>query len=331
MSRVIILITFACATGCTSGSQDSFESAERPVVFKDIAPLYPPITGKEIRDDSVAFAVILDPGHGGPNAGTRFSVNNIAHCEDEIALDIALRLIREIHSYNRASLKKPLLRGYLTVQPADKKSPVVLGCDGNQEVFIHPDNEIHSLLPAGEGGLAERARTITAWYNALIAGGFAKGRIALLSIHIDYAKQRYQGAFMLYPGFVYAMRKEKGESRNLMWQSMMFGTHLMYGLQRTGVQLHRADENTPMYLFRGYIDYYNQKKGRYEPGRLAIFRDTPPMPKILLEAANARHPRDQQRLLRRQYREKIASGLLIGILDFANLPRDHFPSRAPIE
>ncbi len=316
---LLCFLTLVFCAGCNGQGESGSHIPERVRWYDDVAPPYPPESSRT-NPDSLPFAVIVDPGHGGWNTGARFVIEDATYCEDEIAYDLGMRLLNKAKLFNKQLTSGDRhLRMALTLNDTtytEKRPPT---CDRSMnERYVLPDGERKVIEPAEEGGLRQRTKVIAAWYRAFRSEGIPAGRIALLSLHVDSSRPAWRGAFMMYPGRVYDKLRGSDTPPNRSWHSMMWGAHLMYGLERAGVQLFHSGLGENGYLFRGYY-LYRDSTSEVRKGRLAIFRDTPPMPKILLETANGRNQEDRQRIIRAQYRQNIADGLFEGILSYSGL------------
>jgi hypothetical protein len=299
-----IVAVLTLLVGCSDGTGMRAPLAAADL-WDDIRPPYPPITGKNLDR---RLAVILDPGHGGSvDRGTRFNVDGIERCEDALVRDIGSRLAGILAEHPRIHMG-------MTVAAGEPPSDVSGACLGTEAAFLAgPDGSRADLLPPEDGGLERRAGIISAWHEHFLGAGFEAGDIVLLSLHVDHNRPHRQGAHILYPGLVYQQMRPDAVSSS--WSSMMMATHLVHGLERTGVLLHTADDGSPAPLFRGYVTL-STGVSPPAPARLAIFRDTPSIPKILVEVANGAHVADRSRIAREEYRERVASGLANGLVSY---------------
>jgi hypothetical protein len=297
-----ILLAAALFAGCADGDR-----ATTPIpsgeLWEDIRPPYPPVKGSTAGR---RLAVILDPGHGGiGDRGTRFTVDGIESCEDALVRDVTRRLEGALSSEIRIQVAVTVVDAGATMDEAGR-------CHGTEAALLQrPDGTLQDIRPPAEGGLELRAAVITEWFQHFLREGFGINDIILLSLHIDHNRPHRQGANILFPGLVYEQMESGAVSTA--WASMTLATYVLYGLERAGVLLHVADDGGPAPFFRGYVTATDDTSGPV-PGRLAIFRDTPPVPKILVEIANGAHVADRARIARSEYREKVAKGLAKGLV-----------------
>jgi N-acetylmuramoyl-L-alanine amidase len=272
-----------------------------------------------IRSQDLAeITIILDPGHGGKDVGTR--ANGV--WEDDTVYDIALRLRQKLAQRTSA-------RVVLTVQDLSQKDRPHDGpftqIDRDEEVLTHPRHRATDSASVAVG-VNLRAFLASSVYRAQRDAGRDDEEIIFISIHADALHPSVRGAMVYVPGerfrrgrygasgqtyrryrevrekpYVSFSRSERLRSEGL---SRKFAADILEAFRGKDLAIH-ADKPIRDHIVR---------KGRsWIP---AVIRGNQVPTKILLEVANIGNAKDAQLLKSHEHRDQIAEALLAALLSY---------------
>ena len=260
--------------------------------------------------------VIVDPGHGGVDAGATYGSLRQGDItfEDEVVYDIALRLKRRLEALGH--------RAYLTIEDPNQKRPVAKLAtrhDRDEVVLVTPPYRIDHV----DVGINMRVYRIESIFRRLTERErVAPENVVLISIHGDALAPMLRGAMVYYPdeslrhaefrptGRVYRLRKEalpayirfRPEANEKAADlSRSFAELLMEGLRSHGVAVNRR---------RSIRSFYYREDRRTLP---AVLRYSRVPSSVLLEVANLNNPADRRAIRDGAMRERIAKGIAAAV------------------
>ena len=272
-------------------------------------PEPPPVAVKRQPPSGSLLHVIIDPGHGGVDAGAVYGSRRSERVyEHEVVYDIALRTM--------GYLKARRYAVYPTLLDPQQATPVrtlSMGKLGEEAVQVNPPYKVTSARV----GVNLRVYLIDALFRKLTQRqGVAPEDILLISIHGDALVPTLRGAMAYYPdhrlrefaprGRVYRLRQEavpqlirfdRNEARASMDLSAEFAQSIMDAFQRQGVLVSRR---------KPVRSFYYRNGERTLPGVLRYSRVPT---SVLLEVANLNNSADRRALLDYHNRDRIAQGI----------------------
>ena len=268
--------------------------------------------------DLAGIVVILDPGHGGVDIGTR--QNGV--WEDDVVYDVAVRLRQKLLERTGARVHITLRDRSQKVQPHDGKFTRI---DRDEIVLSHPP---HSPTDSASRavGVNLRAFIANSIYRDHHRNGIDDEQIVFLSIHADALHRSVRGAMVYVPGerfrrgrygasgstyrryrevrekpYVSFTRSERLRSEGL---SRQFAQAALVAFKQHGLAIH------PVQPVRDHV----VRRGRsWVP---AVLRGNEVPIKVLFEVANIANHTDAALLATPQHRDKIAEALLDALLSF---------------
>lgn len=272
----------------------------------------PPPRAVRRRPKKGKVHVIIDPGHGGVDAGAVYGSlrQRDRVYEHEVVYDIALRAMKQLRA--RGYPVYPTLMDPRQTQPVKTLSMKNLG---RERVLVNPPYRVTSARV----GVNMRIYLIDALFRRLTRKqGVPPENIVLISIHGDALVPTMRGAMVYYPdhrlrvrefgptGRVYRLRKEavptaiyyrQKESRAAQGASEAFARDLVAAFRARGVGVSRR---------KPIRSYYYRDGQRTLPGVLRYSR----VPvSVLMEVANLNNRADRVALLRHSNRTKIAKAI----------------------
>ncbi|MFQ5671131.1 MAG: N-acetylmuramoyl-L-alanine amidase [Acidobacteriota bacterium] len=273
----------------------------------------------EVRSQDLSgITVILDPGHGGVDIGTR--QNGV--WEDDTVYDIAVRLQKKLRQHTAAQVKMTLLDPSQKDQPYDFRFRRI---DRDEVILTHPH---HLAVDSATRAMGVNLRVFLAnsIYRAQRKKPAKDEKIIFLSIHADALHRSVRGAMVYVPGERYrrgrygasgaAYRKYR-EVREKPHVSFTRAQRLRSeGLSR---QLARTllktfkQERLAIHSQKPIRDHVVRHRRSWLP---AVLRGNEVPIKILLEVANIANQTEARLLSRPEYRDRIADALLHTLLTF---------------
>lgn len=164
------------------------------------------LRGQVQSKDLEGVVVILDPGHGGRDQGTRNVTNGFTIYEDEAAYDIVCRIKAILETQTRAKV-------YVTMLDPDQQyGPVDL------EQFEEDDDELVLVTPNYRNHDAKVSANLR-WYlaNSIyrkeVNGGADPRKVIFTSIHMDALfNGKLRGTMVYIPGAAHRRESERGGS-----------------------------------------------------------------------------------------------------------------------
>lgn len=268
--------------------------------------------------DLAGITVILDPGHGGKDIGTR--ANGV--WEDDTVYDIAVRLRQKLTQRTSA-------RVVMTVEDLSQKDRPHDGpftrIDRDEDVLTHPR---HRATDSASVDVGVNLRTFLAnsVYRSQRQAGRDDEEIVFISLHADALHPSVRGAMVYVPGerfrrgrygasgkvyrrysevrekpYVTFSRSERLRSEGL---SRKFAKNILESFRNHDLAIH-ADKPIRDHVVR---------KGRsWIP---AVIRGNQVPTKVLLEVANIGNARDARLLKSHEHRDQVAEALLAAILSY---------------
>lgn len=258
-----------------------------------------------------SLAVILDLGHGGPDHGAAVFYNGRAMYESLIVEDVGHHLIESLVKSNDSNCGRVQIFPVRCIELSNSDS--LCGADSGQ--FILPSDTAVPIHDDIRVSLAQRVSVIDQWYSFLHLIAPDVDQVVLVSLHVDSGPPTVGGVYGIFPGRVYDTLPADNLPA-LYWQSVSLGKHILSSIREAGIKLRSEENALRSYVMIGYVKYHDEDLG-VRPGRIAIFRDTPAMPKLLVELGNLRHPLDASNLQESTYRIRIAEAILEGIERYA--------------
>ncbi len=266
--------------------------------------------------DLAGITVILDPGHGGVDIGTRS--NGV--WEDDTVYDIAVRLRRLLTGGTAAQV-------VMTVEDRSQKfvpyGDAFSRIDRDEVILTHPPH--HATDSASRAvGVNLRAFLANSVYREQRKAGRDDEEIIFLSIHADALHPSVRGAMVYIPGerfrrgrygasgrtyrryeevrekpYVSFSRSERLRSEGL---SRQFAETILEAFARHELAIH-AD--------KPIRDHIVRNRGSWLP---AVIRGNEVPIKVLVEVANIGNRKDAALLKSPEHRERIAQALLDALL-----------------
>jgi N-acetylmuramoyl-L-alanine amidase len=270
-----------------------------------------------VRDLS-GVTVILDPGHGGIDAG---AVRGGVH-EDELVYDIVCRIKRALERDTSAAVLTTLQDRVTGFEPREAGR---LPHDTQEVVLTTPPYH-----PRSRGmravGVNLRWYLVNSYYRALRAKGVPAERVLFVSVHADSLHPAARGAMVYVPGeryrrgrygsrgpayashrevrqeaYVSFTRRERLQSEGL---SRGFSSHVVRAFRKGGIRLH------PYQPVRDHV----VRRGRaWVP---AVIRCSRVPAKVLLEVGNLNNDEDRALLLQPAYRESVAAAFVEAVRSY---------------
>ena len=162
------------------------------------------LRGQVQSEDLEGVVVILDPGHGGRDQGTRNVTNGYTIYEDEAAYDVVCRIKQLLETQTRAKV-------YVTMLDPDRQyAPSEL------EQFENDDDELVLVTPNYKNQDAKvsvnlRWYLANSIYRAETNGGVDPRKIIFTSIHFDALFDgKLRGTMVYIPGAAHRRDSERG-------------------------------------------------------------------------------------------------------------------------
>ena len=268
--------------------------------------------------DLNGIVVVIDPGHGGVDIGTR--QNGV--WEDDVVYDVAVRLRQKLLERTAAKVHLTLRDKSQKYRPHDGKFTRI---DRDEVVLSHPTHA--PLSPASRTvGVNLRAFIASAIYRGHLRDGGDDEKIVFLSIHADALHRSVRGAMAYVPGerfrrgrygasgstykkyrevrekpYVSFTRSERLRSEGL---SRQFADSVLSAFKEHDLAIHPD---------RPVRDHIVRRGRSWLP---AVLRGNEVPIKILFEVSNIGNRRDAALLGSPQHRDRIATALLDALLSF---------------
>ena len=268
--------------------------------------------------DLAGITIILDPGHGGLDIGTR--ANGV--WEDDTVYDISVRLRRKLTQTTSA-------RVVMTVEDRSQKTSPHEGTftriDRDEDVLTQPRHRATNTATT-KMGVNLRYFLANSVYRQHRKNGHDDEQIIFISIHADALHPSVRGAMVYIPGerfrrghygasgrayrrysevreqpYVSFSRAERLRSEGL---SRQFAETLLDAFKSHNLAIH-AD--------KPIRDHIVRKKGPFVP---SVLRGNEVPIKVLLEVANLGNTRDARLLKSPEQRDRMADALLEAILSY---------------
>ena len=255
--------------------------------------------------------VILDPGHGGSDPGTR--KNGLT--EDELTYDVMLRLKRILQ-------RKGATVHVTLADPGDNGRP------RNTRKLANGTKEYLKTTPTyrirnARVSVNLRVFLVNHIYQKLRRQGVASQNIIFMSIHMDHLHPSVRGTMVYYPGE--SMRKSsfkvnsrtyrkfqesrgitytftKSENKRAASYSYSFSRKLISAFKKKGV---------PVHSYRPIRPFVYRKNQRWTP---AVIRYCKVPTSVLIEVVNMANRRDLSNIQSYRFREKVAEAIAAAIL-----------------
>jgi N-acetylmuramoyl-L-alanine amidase len=260
------------------------------------------------------ITVVLDPGHGGPDAGT--SAGGV--WESLYVYDVTLRVKRILETQTAARVQVTTRDGDdFRIHDAD----------------VLPFSRSHVLLTTPPYRLEDSTAGVNLrWYlaNSLYRRAVREDRdpqkVVFLSIHADSLHPSLRGVMAYIPGAemrgdrysksgsVYAARKEYQESPSVTFtrEQRVESEGLSRELAKQVIASFQA-AGLPVHPFKPVRDRIIRNKSAWVP---AVLRYNSIPAKILLEVCNLANGEDRKLIQTRAYRQRVAEAIVQGLLAY---------------
>jgi N-acetylmuramoyl-L-alanine amidase len=273
---------------------------------------------KPIQKGLSGVVVIVDPGHGGMDPGTR----GHGLWEHDYVFDVASRLKRELERRTSAKV-------YLTLD-GPSTGPVPSAGDAI------PPNRKRSVLttPAflasddGETSVAVNLRWYLAnsLYRHLVKGGTDPDKIIFLSLHADARHPTLRGAMVYVPGSNYRRGTMGSSTSTYMQFKEVREMPRVSFTQKERLRSEAVSRRLAAALVRDLkkdalpVQPYQPVRDRVIRGREvwlpAVLRGNAIPAKVLVEVVNLNNPDDAALLARAADRERLAASLADGLTTY---------------
>lgn len=254
--------------------------------------------------------VILDPGHGGRDTGTR----NYGIAEHDAVFDVALRLKRRLERETGA-------RVVLTLDDPSRQTPTrgdALERSAGASVATSP-----RFVPGEDGesstGVHLRWYLANSIYRKALADGTDKDRVVFVSLHADARHPGLRGAMVYVPGARYREGRHGSSSKKMQkYREVREQPTVTFSrkerLRSEAVSRRLADrivasfreERLPVQAFQPVRERVIRGRRDWLP---AVLRGNAVPAKILVEMVNLTNPEDAALIGRAAEREKLAGAL----------------------
>jgi len=266
--------------------------------------------------DLAGVTVILDPGHGGVDVGTRH--NGV--WEDDIVYDIAVRLLQKLKARTAARVVMTLRDRSQKEVPYDGKFAAI---DRDEIILTHP---VHWSTDSASRavGVNLRAFLANSVYREERKKGTEDEMILFLSIHADALHSAVRGAMVYVPGerfrrgkygasgktyrkyrevreqpYVSFSRSERLRSEGL---SRQFAKTILASFREHDLEIHKD---------KPIRDHIVRNRRSWVP---AVLRGNEVPIKVLLEVGNLGNRQDARLLASPEHRELVAEALLKALM-----------------
>ncbi len=255
--------------------------------------------------------VILDPGHGGSDPGTREG----GLYEDELAYDIMLRL-KHILQARGVTVYTTIYDRHDNNQPKNSRNLV----NGTQE-YVNTTPKYRIANPRVSVNL--RVYLVHSIYRRLKRQGVKDQDIYFISLHLDHRYPGLRGAMIYYPykslrkrefrarGRIYGKFRE---SRNV---TVRFGSSEIkraeaysYRFSRTLVQAFKR-KRVPVQRQRPIRPFVIRRNRKYIP---AVIRYSKVPTSVLVEIVNMANRHDRANISDYRFRQRVAEAIAAAIL-----------------
>jgi len=265
----------------------------------------------EPRRSRSRMHVILDPGHGGSDPGTR--QNGLT--EDELTYDVAIRLKR--------ILERKGIAVHMTLgDPVDKERPrnVSKLVNGSKEYLLTTPNY---RIRDARVSVNLRVFLLNHIYQKLRQQGVPSQDIVFLSIHMDHLHPSVHGTMVYYPGESMRKRAFKvsgrtyrhyRESRGVTYKFTRSenkrAASYSYNFSRKLISTFKK-RRVPVHSYRPIRPFVYRNNRRWTP---AVIRYSKVPTSVLLEVVNMANRRDLSNIKNHRFREKVAEAIAAAIL-----------------
>jgi N-acetylmuramoyl-L-alanine amidase len=268
--------------------------------------------------DLAGITVILDPGHGGIDVGTR----QHGVWEDDTVYDIAVRLRHKLVETTAAKVVMTLRDRSQKDSPHDGKFTAI---DRDEIILTHPPH-LSTDSASRAVGVNLRAFLANSVYRQQRRQGTDDERIVFISIHADALHRTVRGAMVYVPGerfrrgrygasgrtyrkysevreqpYISFTRAERLRSEGL---SRQFARSLLDAFE---------DQDLAIHPDRPIRDHIVRNRRSWVP---AVLRGNEVPIKVLLEVANIGNREDAKLLAAPQHRDRIADAIFEALLSF---------------
>ncbi len=288
-------------------------------------------TAKELRasapvaKDLAGVVVVLDPGHGGADPGTRRVDKQFTLYEDEIAYDIVCRIKRKLEAQTAA-------RVYVTMfDPSQKFEPT------DREKFELDKDEMVLTTPRYVNGDARLSANLR-WYlaNSIyrkeLEAGVDPNKVIFTSVHCDALfNDSLRGTMVYVPGAQY--RRDTGSS----WPPAVYAKYSEVNEKRgfsSTAKERKRDEAMSRNFAQSVLNALPQYRiKRHEPGDPirnviwrnggkaiipAVLRNNEIPTKVLIETANLTNDTDCKWVSQPWWRDQFADAYVAALKDYFN-------------
>jgi N-acetylmuramoyl-L-alanine amidase len=271
------------------------------------------LQGQVTSKDLEGVVVILDPGHGGKDHGTKTTNHAYTLYEDEVNYDIVCRVKRILETRTRAKVYVTMLDPNQGYEPRDI------------ERFVHDENEVVLSTPNYWNGDAKISANLR-WYvaNSIyrkeVKAGVDPRKVIFTSFHCDALfNDKLRGAMVYLPGAAWRKDRETG------WPPGAYDKYAEYKEQpeaRSTAEERRRDEALSRNFAVTFLDELGKAQIkrhsvgdpirrviRQDGGKeyvVAVLRNTLVPTKVLIECANLTNPTDCKWVSQPWWRERFA-------------------------
>lgn len=278
------------------------------------------LRGQVRSKDLDGVVVVLDPGHGGKDKGTRNVTNGFTIYEDEAAYDIVCRIKGILETQTRAKVFVTMLDPDRQYAPTDVEQFE----DDNDEVVLVTPNYRNDDAKVSVNLRWYLANSI---YRQQVNGGVDPRKIIFTSIHFDALFDgRLRGTMVYIPGAAHRRDSERGGSMAVYGQykevqetpeakstaserkrdealSRNFAVTLLDELGKARIKRHSVGDP-----IRNVIRQSGGKE--YVP---SVLRNTLIPTKVLVECANVTNPTDSKWITQPWWRQRFAEAYVTAL------------------
>ncbi|MFA6245054.1 MAG: N-acetylmuramoyl-L-alanine amidase [Candidatus Hydrogenedentales bacterium] len=291
--------------------------------YEDVVQEATRLRGQVRSKDLEGIVVILDPGHGGRDPGTKTVNHDYRLYEDEINYDIACRIKRLLETQTRAKVHMTMLDPAQKYQPSEA---TFFELDQDERVLTTP----HYRNDNATVSVNLRWYLANSIYRREVKAGVDPRKIIFTSIHCDALfNDKLRGSMVYIPGASRRREVERGwppktyqkykeyqeqpeskttaaERRRDEALSRNFATTLLDELGRAQIKRHSVGDP-----IRSVIRQSGGKE--YVP---AVLRNTQVPTKVLIECANLTNPIDCKWVSQPWWRERFAEAYVEALKAF---------------